>query len=97
MYHEQTLLGGGGGVSNNNATQQQRAQTPEHERMDSVIDHSKSLVFDETFYVVVLEKHTGTGTGEALLHMWRLSIASQAPSTLPAHCTCLQFIHTHHL
>lgn len=45
-------------------------------QMGAMVDLQQSSVFEEPFYIVVLER-TGTGT---TVHMWRLVIASQPAS-----------------
>lgn len=45
-------------------------------QLGAMVDLQQSSVFEEPFYIVVLER-TGTGT---TMHMWRLVIASQPSS-----------------
>lgn len=46
-------------------------------QLGAMVDLQQSAVFEEPFYIVVLER-TNTGT---VVHMWRLLIASQPPSS----------------
>ncbi|GLH09345.1 Rabconnectin, partial [Gryllus bimaculatus] len=48
-----------------------------HSELGAMVDLQQSSVFEEPFYIVVLEK---TGS-ESILHMWRLVIASQPDSS----------------
>lgn len=45
--------------------------------LDAMVDLQQSAVFEEPFYIVILER-TSTGT---TVHMWRLVIASQPDNT----------------
>lgn len=45
--------------------------------LDAMVDLQQSAVFEEPFYIVILERTT-TGT---TVHMWRLVIASQPDNT----------------
>lgn len=55
-------------------------------QMGAMVDLQQSSVFEEPFYIVVLER-TGMGT---TVHMWRLVIASQ-PAT-PGIVFCIEII-----
>lgn len=52
--------------------------------LDAMVDLQQSAIFEEPFYIVVLER-TQQGT---TVHMWRLVIASQPETT----GTCYTFI-----
>lgn len=45
--------------------------------LEAIVDLRKSSVFREPFYIVVLERTDGGST----VHMWRLTVASQADAT----------------
>lgn len=46
-------------------------------QMSAMVDLQRNAVFEEPFYIVILERTTNGST----LHMWRLVIASQPPAT----------------
>ncbi|KAL0821029.1 hypothetical protein ABMA28_005673 [Loxostege sticticalis] len=45
--------------------------------LEAIVDLRKAAVFNEPFYIVVLERTDGGST----VHMWRLTVSSQADST----------------
>lgn len=42
--------------------------------LEAIVDLRKAAVFNEPFYIVVLERTDGGST----VHMWRLTVSSQA-------------------
>lgn len=49
--------------------------------LEAIVDLRKAAVFNEPFYIVVLERTDGGST----VHMWRLTVSSQADSAGKLH------------